>query len=201
MTLTYEVNRYTKTMSTKDFYDKYADFNRVQGYCTQCARYDTNYSCSPLDIDTKEFILNYDYIDVTLTKLDFKKEDYEKEYTDEEFENVLKESFYPETNKTKENVFNQEKNYKKAISITGPCTLCDVDCRKEYDECIHPEKMRYSLASLGVDSRMVIEKLFNVPLIPINENLSEHLENNEKLSKPKLPKYMNNVTSILYSKN
>lgn len=184
MDIDYEVKRMTKTLDTSEFYEKFSNFDLVQGYCKQCPRYDTNYSCSPLDINIKEYILDYDFIDITVTQLFFKIEDYEKDYTKEELNEVLNNSYYQERKKTVDEIIEKEKTLSHAESITGPCNHCVADCKNKYDECIHPEIRRFSLASLGMDSKKILKDLFDIELLRIEGQL---------------PKYLNNISSLLYS--
>ena len=184
MDIDYEVKRMTKTLETSEFYDRFSNFDLVQGYCKQCPRYDTNYSCSPLDINIREYILDYDFIDITVTQLFFKIEDYEKDYTKEELNEVLNSSYYQERKKTVDEIVEREKTFNHAESITGPCNHCVADCKNKYDEFIHPEIRRFSLASLGMDSKKILKDLFDIELL---------------LIEGQLPKYLNNLSSLLYS--
>lgn len=180
----YRVERHYRTLTTREFYERFSNFELVQGYCKECPRYDTNYSCSPVDIDIKDFITNYDYIDIIVTQLFFKEKDYNSEYSKEELNKVLNETFFKEKQKIVDKVKKDEKKYSKAQSLTGPCNYCTPNCKEVYDKCIHPEIRRYSLASLGIDSSKILKELFNIKLLLING---------------KLPKYLNNITSILYT--
>ena len=78
--INYEVKHFKKTLTTKEFFEKFYNFELVQGFCKECPRYDTNYSCSPINIDIKNFVLEYDFIDIHVTQLFFEPKDYEKEY-------------------------------------------------------------------------------------------------------------------------
>ena len=185
MKIDYELKRHKKTLTTEEFYEKFANFDLVQGYCKDCTRYDTNFSCSPLDINVKEYILSYEYIDIIVTQLFFNPEDYEKDYSSDELKDVLADTFFVEKQKIVDLLLKREKEYSHAESITGPCNYCQEDCKKEYNECIHPEIRRYSLASLGIDSKKILKELFDIDLLLINGVL---------------PKYLNNISSILYTK-
>lgn len=181
----YEVKQFKKTLTTKEFFENFNNFDLVQGYCKECPRYDTNYSCSPLDIDIKKFILEYEYIDIFVTQLFFEPEQYEKDYSPDELSKFLYDTFYKEKKKINNKVLESEKDYSKAISITGPCNHCAENCKELYDECLHPEIRRYSLASLGMDSKKILKDLFDIDLLLINGVL---------------PKYLNSITSLLYKK-
>lgn len=181
----YEVKHFKKTLSIDEFVERFYNFDLVQGYCKECPRYGTNYSCSPLDIDIMEFVGEYEYIDIFVTQLFFEAEDYEKDYTPDELKEFLYNSFFKEKKKIADKVLKSEKTYSKAQSLTGPCNHCAENCREIYDECQHPEIRRYSLASIGMDSRKILKELFDIELLLINGVL---------------PKYLNNITSILYKK-
>ncbi len=182
--LDYEIKKYYKTLSTREFYDRFSDLELIQGYCKECPRYNTNYSCSPLDIDIEEFIVSYDYVDIEVTQLFFKKEDYERFYTKEEFDYVFKNTFLKERDIVVEKIKEREKSLEHANALTGPCNYCCKRCREEYDECQHPEIRRFSLASLGIYSGKLLKDLFDIDLIPLEKAL---------------PKYLTNLTAILYS--
>lgn len=181
----YEVKKYKKTLSTSEFYERFFNFDYVQNFCKECPRYDTNYSCSPVDMDIKKFVLEYDYIDIHVTQLLFNPEDYEKDYSEDELKDFLYNTFFKEKNKVATEIFESEKNYTKAQSLTGPCNHCAENCKELYSSCKHPEIRRYSLASIGMDSKKILKDLFNIDLLLINGVL---------------PKYLNNISSILYKK-
>lgn len=181
----YEVKHFKKTLTTKEFFEKFYNFELVQGFCKECPRYDTNYSCSPVDIDIKNFVLEYDFIDIHVTQLFFEPKDYEKEYNPDELKELLYNTFFKEKQKIVNKVLESEKDYSKAESLTGPCNHCAENCKELFSKCKHPEIRRYSLASIGMDSRKILKNLFDIELLLINGVL---------------PKYLNNVTSILYKK-
>lgn len=181
----YEVKHYKKTLTTSEFFERFFNFDYVQNFCKQCPRYDTNYSCSPVDIDIRDFVLGYDFIDIHVTQLFFNPEDYEKDYTEDELKDVLYDSFFKEKNKIATRIFDSEKEYSEAQSLTGPCNHCAENCKELYSSCKHPEIRRYSLASIGMDSKKILKDLFGIELLLINGVL---------------PKYLNNISSILYKK-
>lgn len=181
----YDVKHYKKTITTEEFFERFYNFDLVQGYCKECPRYNTNYSCSPVEIDIEKFVKEYDFIDIHVTQLFFDAEYYENDYTPDELKEFLYNTFFKEKKKVVDKVLGYEKKYPKAQSLTGPCNHCAENCKELYSECKHPEIRRYSLASIGMDSRKILKDLFNIELLLINGVL---------------PKYLNNVTSILYKK-
>ncbi len=180
----YKVKRQKKTLPTNELFDRFANFDRVHGFCRECPRYNTNFSCSPVDIDIKEYVLDYDYADIIVTQLFFKKEDYERPYTEDEFKQILRNTFYKERNITIDKIKEREENIEHANRVTGSCNICCENCREVYDECQHPDLIRYSVSSLGFDSTKILKDLFDIDLILIDKGL---------------PKYLNNVSFLLYS--
>lgn len=181
----YEVKRFKNTLTTRKFYDNFFNFEYVQNFCKECPRYNTNYSCSPVEFNIEKFILEYDYVDIHVTQLFFNPEDYEKDYSSDELKDFLYDTFFKEKQKVSKEIFDSEKDYSKAQSLTGPCNHCAENCKEIYSSCKHPEIRRFSLASLGMDSKKILKDLFNIDLLLINGVL---------------PKYLNNITSILYCK-
>lgn len=190
----YKLSTLRKTLSTDEFYKKYNNYEKTQIFCRECFNYNQNYSCSPVDINIKDYITSFDNVDIIITHLDFDPSVYNRQYTQDELNQVINETFMQEKKNIKSILADEEKNYIKAESITGPCTYCKkscpdefdekVDCRNKYDKCIHPEIRRYSMSSLGFDSELILKDLFDIDLILIEPG--------------KLPKYMNNVSAILY---
>jgi len=181
----YELKRYVKILDTGTFYENFSKFDRVQGFCKNCPRYNTNFSCSPVeDINIENFVKQYDKAKIVVTQLLFKKEYYEKEFTKKEFDEFINSTFIKEREYIKEIIKNEENDHSKSISLTGPCNYCRKDCKKVFDKCKYPEIRRFTLASLGLDANKILKELFDIDLILIEK---------------KLPKYMNNVTVLLYT--
>ena len=65
----YELKRYVKILDTETFYEKFSNFDKVQGFCKNCPRYNTNFSCSPVeDIDIENYVKQYDKAKVVVTQ-------------------------------------------------------------------------------------------------------------------------------------
>ncbi|MCI5867278.1 MAG: DUF2284 domain-containing protein [Methanosphaera sp.] len=181
----FKLTMYEKTMKTDQFYEQFNNYDEVQSHCRNCFNYEKNFTCSPVDIDIKKYITSYEYVDIIVSKLDFKPEVYEKTYSRDELNSIINNTFMKQKDKIKEQLRSDEANHTRAVSITGPCDYCGIHCREKYDICPHPEKLRYSLASLGIESSKILKDLFDIDLILIE--------------KGKLPRYMNNVSAILYT--
>ena len=75
---------------------------------------------------------------------------------------LLYNTFFKEKQKIVNKVLESEKDYSKAESLTGPCNHCAENCKELFSKCKHPEIRRYSLASIGMDSRKILKDLFDI---------------------------------------
>ena len=170
---------------------------KVLGYCKNCSNYMKNYSCPDFQFDIMEYLNEYTYATVIMTKID-------SESLNEKLlnESVNEDSFNSKvfTNYKKENLktdidlnskismfmFSEvkdymtdklleiEKNYKKSVSLPpGSCTRCDVCLKRQGEQCLHPDKLRYSLEALGFLVSDIYRDIFESELGWSNENLPE----------------------------
>lgn len=198
----YTVNRYVQSIKTNELYEKYVDIKEVHNLCRDCPKYNHNFSCPPFDFDIEEFLLSYDYLELNVTEITFDDKLENVLYTPLEMENLLNKTFFYEEHLTKKMLFKKEMKYRRSVSLIGPCTICGNDCKKFFNNCNNPDKMRYSIESMGIKFDKVLDELFNIKLEFLDEKIPEYLNENEKLSlkKSKLVKHMNSVMGLLYTK-
>ena len=145
----------------------------VLNYCRNCGNYMKNYSCPDFEFDILEYLSNYNYATVIMTKVDsefisesidneYLKDmscdskvlrDYERENPDVDMDLNSKISMFM-FNEIKDymtdKLLDMENYYPNSVSLPpGSCTRCDVCFKKENSKCNAPEKLRYSLEALG----------------------------------------------------
>ncbi len=198
----FEVKDFVKTMKANDFYYKYSDPKLISKLCEECPKYNKDFSCPPYDFDIEKSFLEYDYIEIRVNQITFSDELRKTPYTPEEIEDIFKDTFYPETDKVRNELFEKEKDYDKAISLIGPCKICCSNCREKFDKCRFPEKQRHAVESMNINVTMMLEDLFDIKLEFVDEKIPEYLDEDEELSSNKtyLTKTMNCVYGLLYSK-
>ena len=122
-----------------------------------CVNYGKKFSCPPCSLEfsrvcDKEGI----YVVMFLMKLESVKS---TEYNKVRIANSIMKSRLDKIMRTLESSFNT-----KFLS-TGSCRLCRICQLKLKKSCKHPEKMRYSLESTGVDCHYLSTRLFDKPLL------------------------------------
>lgn len=72
-------------------------------------------------------------------------------------------------------LFKEEEKYPGSISLSaGSCTKCTVCSRETGEPCLYPDKMRYSIESLGGNVGLTIEKLMGLRLEWMEEGRLPH---------------------------
>lgn len=124
---------------------------KVFGYCKTCRNYQKMWSCPEHEFSVETYLKNFSKVKIIGIELEYDndKEVYEyylsqRKWVDEDL--IELENKYPDS---------------KAL-IPGSCLLCE-RCAKP-DKCIYPEKMRYSLESLGMDVGGITEKILKKKL-------------------------------------
>lgn len=127
----------------------------------KCENFNKRHCCPPHAPDFNDYLKNHNAFLILLMTLNLNQlpsSEFE-EYRKIEFGNlIIKEK--TETIMRFMEIFLKE----KSLSL-GECASC-VSCPKETGgPCLYPEKMRYSLGSLGVDCDTLAKELFGVPLL------------------------------------
>lgn len=126
-----------------------------------CRNFDKKYCCPPYAPRFEEFVRSYDRLLVVLFTLSlnqlngFNYLDYHKL----RIANIVLKSRIERFMRCLDEVF------KTRFLSTGACRLCKPCKCKIGEPCKHPNKMRYSLESVGVDCDYLSRELFNIPLL------------------------------------
>ncbi|KYH34750.1 hypothetical protein CLTEP_13490 [Clostridium tepidiprofundi DSM 19306] len=137
---------------------KYHNPNVVYNYCKQCPDYNKFWSCPVFNFSEKEYIKKYTYAYIISAKLYTK----EAHSNNDESQNDIN-LYYNSLRKIfDKKLLELEKNYENTVSLfAGRCYICE-KCSKILNKpCIHPEYMRYSLESLGIEVTKIVEDILN----------------------------------------
>lgn len=163
----YTVKRHTASISVNDYLDKYVDIPTFLECCKKCPYYDHVWSCPTYDFDVESYWKQYHTFDVIGVQLVFDEEYRQKTYSKEELDKIIEESISKEKQKLSHELFLEEEKQPHSISLSaGGCALCGRgNCtRPEGNPCRHPEKLRYSIESLGGNVGKTIHDLFHIEL-------------------------------------
>ncbi len=126
-----------------------------------CKNFNKKYCCPPHSPNFSSCIKDYKYLLVLLLKINLNqlsKYGY-KDYHKLRIGNAVIKPRIEKVMRLLENNFNSR------FLSTGACRLCKPCQRKLGKPCKHPDKMRFSLESVGVDCNQLTEKVFNFPLL------------------------------------
>lgn len=183
----YKIESHVVMTTTQDYIENYVDVPKFLGYCKKCDSYGKNWSCPEFNFDAKELWKKYKYVYIIGTKVIFDKDIIDKIEDKESVKKLMEDALWKEKKVLMEKLWKLEEDYPGAISLSaGSCKLCKT-CQRQIDKhCIHPDKMRYSIESIGGDVGKTLSKLLGIELQWAKDG--------------KLPEYYTLVSGLLTNK-
>mgnify|MGYP000872856538 FL=1 len=159
--------RVAKT-EAKDYIRNYCDAERFIGYCRQCPRYNTYWSCPPYGFDVKEYLTRYTDVILVGTQL-FPDAALRSECTDAKQSTWITYRLIGEVRRTLDKgLLEWESEYApaRAFFAGGMCYLCPMEgcARARGLPCRHPDKVRPPLEAFGFDIGKTTSQLLGVEL-------------------------------------
>lgn len=162
----YTLSYHHASVPVSEYLEKYVDIPTFLNACKACPNYGKIWSCPPYDFDVEKYWNQYETLQLLAVRIEFDKESTSKAYASDELNRILNETLFAQKQSLSEMLFEEEKKISGSISLSaGNCTLCKNGCAKAFGSpCLHPDKMRYSLESLGGNVGLTIEKLMHLSL-------------------------------------
>ncbi|MFZ5354040.1 MAG: DUF2284 domain-containing protein [Bacillota bacterium] len=155
--------------------DSYYNPTVITSYCAGCEKYGRYWSCPPHFFDTQAFVNNYNKALIVGMQV-FMDAD------GKDFEEV----FHEERRKLGQHMEElASKHEGSKIIIAGHCYQCDICSRVKNQPCIKPDKLRYSLESLGYEVSSISNGILALPILWPD--------------KGKMPEYLVSVGAVLYN--
>ena len=182
--LIYTTERYEAIVSVEHYLDKYVDVDTFLQACKACPNYEKIWSCPTYDFDVIEYWKKYKTLELTAIKIIFDEAVAGKKLTKEEQEEITKNSIWEVKAQLAEELYEREKAVPGSISLSaGSCTLCKGSgtysagsssfegfcSRLKGEPCRYPDKMRYSIESLGGNVGTTLSELMEIELEWIQE--------------------------------
>lgn len=159
-----------------------------------CRNYNQKYSCPPLSPSFLTCFGKYPEFLVVMLKIDLSQLSNYKEYHQLRVGNAV---IKPRLERIMRSL---EAKFGGKYLSTGACRLCKPCQKKIGKPCKHPDKMRFSLESLGVDCDKLSKDVFNLPLLWYQNHKAPAYtavicayplsDNNEKDQREKLIKFL-----------
>lgn len=181
----YTTEKYEASISVSEYIKNYVDIPTFLEACKACPNYNRIWSCPPYSFDVLDYWNRYKTLRLMATKIIFHPELVERTYTPEEQNAIIQQVIPVEKERLSKTMYQQEAQFPGSISLSaGSCSLCRNGCAKSLGEpCRFPDKMRYSIESLGGNVGLTIEKLMGLHL--------------EWMEADRLPKYFILVNGLL----
>lgn len=159
----YTLQKFERKIPVTDYISDYVNVNEFLEYCRSCPNFDKVWSCPSYDFEPEEYWRKYSSLYVLGYKINFDGSESE--------ERSLKIMAEVKEKITRE-LFELEKTHPGSVSLSaGSCSLCGKgNCtRISGKPCRYPEKMRYSIESLGGNVGKTVHDLLGIPLEWIEE--------------------------------
>lgn len=139
-------------LSIEKLFDYYKP-DEIHSYCQRCPKYGRFWSCPPHNFNIPEYLKQYTFITIIANRI----------YLEPELSKEEQIACYHHTRKKTNNKLLRrlEKLNDCEILISGHCWLCKTCMRTNSEQCISPEKLKYSLESLGFKISDIINNEFN----------------------------------------
>jgi predicted metal-binding protein len=135
--------------------------------CKACTNYNKVWSCPPYSFDPQSIWNSYETLTLCCRKVVFSDEARAVAYPQEELGVICKQLMQREQDALLEKMMELEKLHRGSMALAaGSCSACaPLDCaRISGQRCRFPEKIRYSIESLGGNVGLTCRKLMGLNL-------------------------------------
>lgn len=182
----YTLKEYTKTMSVKEFYESYVNFNETLKSCKYCDTYNKNWSCPPFDKDMTYIWNSYENMDMYLLELHYNENIQENIYKQEDIDVILNLTLFNEKRKLLNRLYDEVKEKEGMILSTGYCNICSKCSKITHNPCRYPKNKLHSIESVGGLVTKASKELFGTEILWIN------------MEKGKIPEHLSLLMALLY---
>jgi len=159
----YTLERFEKEISVPLYLEHYVNVEEFLEYCKACPNYEKVWSCPAYTFNPEDYWKEYSSLLVVAYKINFEAGTDEKKSME-----IMAEV----KDKITEELFAMEEEHAGSVSLSaGSCSVCGKgNCtRTEGKPCRYPEKMRYSIESIGGNVGKTVSKLLGIELEWIEE--------------------------------
>ena len=160
----YTLERFQKEIAVRDYIRDYVNVEEFLECCRVCPNYNTVWSCPPYDFaPVKDYWEKYESLEVHAYKINFPEGiTYDKS---EEIMHEVKKKLTAE-------LFALEEENPGSVSLSaGNCLICGKGgCNRSSGQpCRHPDKMRYSIESIGGNVGKTVHDLLKLEIEWVEE--------------------------------
>lgn len=162
----YTTERYEAYIGVEDYLNEYVDVEQFLECCKECPNYNMIWACPPYDFNVQDYWRKYRVLQLIAVKINFTEEFAGKEFSQEQLDEIERGSVWQEKAKLTSELYQKEEENPGSISLSaGSCMICNRRCaRASGKPCRFPDKVRYSIESLGGDVGRTISELMGIEL-------------------------------------
>ena len=164
----YTIENYHTEVSVDEYKKECVNVEEFLECCKACRNYDKVWSCPSYDFSSYDYWDQFKTLYIYGRKILFSEELRKKNYSPEEVMHLTETLLETEKRDMAEELLAMEKEYPGSVSLSaGSCLICgNGNCtRPSGKPCRFPEKMRYSLESLGGNVGLTITKYLHLELL------------------------------------
>ena len=155
------VKRLATALPMREMLETYIDIEKFLGCCAACPRYGQTWSCPPYDFDPADIWHRYTYVQLYAVQI-FPESDDAKAAALRDAEAFL----YPYRKLLDALLEEKERETPGSLRLdAGRCRVCETCARREDKPCRFPEKLRYSVESLGGNVAALAADKLHAPLL------------------------------------
>lgn len=159
----YDIETFEKEIAVDEYIRDYVNVDEFIEYCKECPNYGAVWSCPPYDFDAEEYWRQYSSLYLVAKKIIFGPD------TDLEASKEIMKKVKEDLGRV---LYGMEEQEPGSVSLSaGSCSLCMEEgcCRPSKRPCRRPEKMRYSIESIGGNVGLTVSKLMGIELEWVTE--------------------------------
>jgi len=159
-----------------EFLEKYVDVERFLKSCSECRGYGMTWACPPYDFDPNDIWRRFRSILIYGRKVVFSPEEREKTYDKHELTLSYNSILKPVKQGLMEELYALEAANEGSLALSaGGCDLCAECTRPKGGPCRFPDRMRYSVESIGGDVLGVMSEVLGEKVLWAEDGrLPEH---------------------------
>ena len=139
----------------------FIDIPRIDGYCQKCGNYGKIWGCPPYEFDRMSVWEGYSSLLLYAKRITLSEEETSREYPEEELERAYKAILDPVKRDMISELFALERDNPGSLALfPGCCEECAECARMRNEPCLKPERMRFSVESLGGDVLKILREVF-----------------------------------------
>lgn len=167
-----KTERYEATVSVEEYMEQCVDVPTFLECCKQCGNYEKIWSCPSYDFDPVDYWNKYQTFQIVGIKIYVPKDLLTQTFEEEERNECMKSIVFPHKKELDDQLWLMEQQVPGSVALSaGSCQNCPPEecTRPEGKPCRHPERMRYSIESLGGNVGLTVTKYLKQELLWMEE--------------------------------